>query len=330
MAFFDLSGDQLRDYRPQVRREDDFESFWRSTLETELARPLDVQMERLETPLTTLDVRDVSFAGFGGQRVHAWLLVPAGAVGPLRTVVQYRGYSGGRGYPWRESLYATAGYAHLVLDSRGQGWKQPALRPLTPDEHPSAGGTRSPGLMTVGIESPETYYYRRLYVDAVRLLQLAGQSELVDRDRIAVVGTSQGGAMTIAAAGLAAMAGLPLAAAVPNVPFLCDFGRAVGLTDAYPYQEIADWLNGHPADEDQVFRTLSYVDGVNLAPYAQVPALFSTALMDQVCPPSTVYAAYNAWGHQQKEITVYRWNGHEGGGDHHSWHALHWLRETLA
>jgi cephalosporin-C deacetylase len=34
--------------------------------------------------------------------------------------------------------------------------------------------------------------------------------------------------------------------------------------------------------------------------------------MDQVCPPSTVYAAYNHWA-GESNIKVYPYNGHEGG-----------------
>jgi cephalosporin-C deacetylase-like acetyl esterase len=76
--------------------------------------------------------------------------------------------------------------------------------------------------------------------------------------------------------------------------------------------------------------TLSYFDGANLGALAQVPALFSTAGMDQICPPSTVYAAYHAWGHADKAITYYPWNGHEGGDDHHTWHTLQWLAERFS
>ncbi len=62
-----------------------------------------------------------------------------------------------------------------------------------------------------------------------------------------------------------------------------------------------------------MFRTLSYFDGVSFAARATVPALYSVALMDAVCPPSTVFAAYNPLG-PAPEIEVYPWNGHEGGG----------------
>ena len=55
---------------------------------------------------------------------------------------------------------------------------------------------------------------------------------------------------------------------------------------------------------------------------AHAPALFSVGLMDDICPPSTVYAAFNHYGHPQgSEIDVYRYNGHEGGA------AESWLRQ---
>ncbi|MER3443975.1 MAG: acetylxylan esterase, partial [Meiothermus sp.] len=60
-----------------------------------------------------------------------------------------------------------------------------------------------------------------------------------------------------------------------------------------PYNEIAAFCRVHRDKVGQVFATLAYFDGVNFAARATAPALFSVGLMDDVCPPSTVYAAYN-------------------------------------
>jgi cephalosporin-C deacetylase len=38
--------------------------------------------------------------------------------------------------------------------------------------------------------------------------------------------------------------------------------------------------------------------------------------MDDTCPPDTVYASYNHYL-GPKQISVYPYNGHEGGGGHH-------------
>ena len=63
---------------------------------------------------------------------------------------------------------------------------------------------------------------------------------------------------------------------------------------------------------EQVFRTLSYFDGVNFAPRVRAHTLFSVGMMDTICPPSTVYAAYNRLK-TKKLIKIYDYNNHEGG-----------------
>ena len=55
---------------------------------------------------------------------------------------------------------------------------------------------------------------------------------------------------------------------------------------------------------------------VNHARRATVPALFSAGLADTITPPSTVFAAFNHYA-GDKEMAVYEFNGHEGGGTHH-------------
>jgi cephalosporin-C deacetylase len=141
-----------------------------------------------------------------------------------------------------------------------------------------------------------------------------------------VTGASQGGGISIAAA---ALAGDLVAACLPDVPFLCHFRRAVELTPELPFTEISRYLAVHRGSEEAVFRTLSYFDGAVLARRAQVPAFFSVALMDAIVLPSTVYAAYNGYGGQDRSIEVYRWNGHEGGQVPHWIRQADWLRSRL-
>jgi cephalosporin-C deacetylase len=74
-----------------------------------------------------------------------------------------------------------------------------------------------------------------------------------------------------------------------------------------------------------VLRTLSYFDGVHFAARGRMPALFSVALEDQTCPPSSVFAAFNAWAHENKTIEVYDFNDHEGGGAYQEALKLRWL-----
>ena len=49
-----------------------------------------------------------------------------------------------------------------------------------------------------------------------------------------------------------------LAAVAPDVPFLSDFGRAIGLIDTDPYGEIARYLKIHRDQVGAALGTLSY------------------------------------------------------------------------
>jgi cephalosporin-C deacetylase len=322
MALFDLPLDELRDHRSASVEPADFDAFWSKTLQEAREHDLDARFEPVDTGLATVTVYDVTFAGFGGHPVKGWLTLPAGAAQPLPLVVEFVGYGGGRGLPHEHLLWASSGRAHFIMDTRGQGsaWGGGGS---TAD--PVGGGPAYPGFMTRGVEAPETYYYRRVFTDAVRAVEAARSHPLTDPGRTAAVGASQGGGIAIAVGGLVP----DLAAVAPDVPFLCDFPRATRLTDRDPYREVALFLKTHRGRTEDVLRTLSYFDGVHFAARGTAPALFSAALEDQTCPPSTVFAAYNAWAHEDKAIEVYEFNDHEGGGPYHDAAKLRWLRSHL-
>ena len=324
MAQYDLPLDVLRTYRPDIAESPTFDSFWAATLAAD-EPPAVLEEALLDNRQALVDTYDLTFTGHGGAPVKAWLHVPAGATGPLPAVVRYHGYSVSRGMPLAP-VYAVAGYAQFDLDNRGQGWHAASVFERTPDPHEDAGEFGPPGPMTKGIASRETYYYRRLITDAVRLLQVAAGHRLVDPSRLVVAGVSQGGYLTLAAAGLAPSVGIDLAGAMPDVAFMCHVRRAVGLTDDAPFSDIARFIRAAPNLEDAVWETLSHFDGVSFARRAQCPALFSVALADTICPPSTVFAAHNHYG-GPKEMVVYPHSGHEGGQDVQTWRQLGWLAE---
>jgi cephalosporin-C deacetylase len=319
-VYTDLPEAELRRYHSSQTEPDDFDAYWEETLTEARSYAGEVRLTPVSTGLSTVDTFDVTLPGFCGEPVRAWLRLPRTTTGPLAAVVQYVGYGGGRGHVLENLLWASAGYAHLQMDTRGQGsgWSRGA----TPDSGPT--GPQVPGVMTRGIGSPRTYYYRRLITDAVRAVDAVRRLDGVDPGRVAVVGQSQGGGLALAVAALVP----DVAALVAHVPFLCDFPRAVQITDRAPFREIADYLSIHRDQEETVHRTLSYIDGVNFARRAAAPARFSAALMDPVVPPSTVFAAYQAYA-GPKDIAVWRYNGHEAGGPDDDQGALDFLSGRL-
>ncbi|MDQ1582465.1 MAG: cephalosporin-C deacetylase [Microbacteriaceae bacterium] len=313
----DLPEAELWQYRSSQNEPADFDEFWETTLAEAREHPLDVEVIPVDAGLASTDVYDLTFSGFGGDRIHAWLRLPRHRAGRLAAIVQFPGYGNGRGHALRDLLWSTAGYAHLYVDVRGTSTS------ATGD--PVGAGPSVPGFMTRGIASPRDYFYRRVYTDAVRAVEATRTLEAVDPSRVFAAGGSQGGGIAIAVAGLVP----DLAGLMVQAPFLCDFVRASTITDAFPYAELAQFFAARRDLTAQALNTLGYVDGVNHAKRATAPALFSTGLMDPITPPSTVFGAFNAYA-GEKHMNVWPYNSHEAGGSEDDANAIAFARDTIA
>ena len=318
MPFIDLPLPELQRYRSSVTKPADFDDFWQETLAETARTPLDPKFEPVDVGLPLVEVFDTSFAGFGGHRVKAWYIKTRGANSGLTGLAKFIGYNGGRGFPHEHLLWAASGRAVLVMDTRGQGagWS----RGETAD--PVGSDPAHAGFMTRGIASPQSYFYRRVFTDAVRAIEALRSRPEIDPARLAAVGGSQGGGISLAVAGLVP----DLRAVLPDVPFLCDFPRAVAIAGRDPYGEIARFLAVQRDRITQSFETLRYFDGVNFSANAKASALFSVGLVDDICPASAVYGAYNAYA-GQKSIEIYPFNNHEGGGAFQERRQVAWLGE---
>lgn len=305
--FTDLPLEELEHYRPEVHEPADFDDFWAAQLASARAIGGPVEYTPFETPLACGQVFDVAFPGHGGTPIRAWLLVPRDVPAQRPVIVEYIGYGGGRGDPFEWLGWLAAGYPHFVMDTRGQGggWR----RGDTADAG-EAGTPATPGFMTRGITDPKNHYYTRLFVDAALAVDAAiGHPATIGR-RVVVTGRSQGGGLTLATAHLNPR----VVAAMPDVAFLAHFRRALTITDAAPYAELVRYCAVRPNEVETVWQTLSYIDVANHAKRGRVPALFSVGLIDDITPASTVFAAYHHYAGADKQIAVYPFNGHEGGG----------------
>ena len=304
MPWFDLPLEQLREYRTETAEPPDLDLWWQQRLDEARAEAREPTLTRYEADIyAPVEVYDTEFSGAGGDRIRAWYLRPAGAHGQTPVVVKFIGYGGGRGLPIEHALLPALGYSLFVMDTRGQGgrWTTGATGDHRQGE---PGGPENAQVMTRGIGRPEDYYYTRLLTDAAMAVETA--SMLAGAPRVAVSGLSQGGGLALATAAL-----VPQAVAVchADIPFLCDIQRAVTLAPDAPYTEVPEFLAHHLELIPAALDTLRYVDCALLARRITARCLLSVGLMDTICPPSTVFAAYNEIT-AGKDISVHPFTGH--------------------
>lgn len=285
---------------------DDYRDFWADALDRARRHSVAPRAVAVHTLLTTIDVYDFSFAGARGRTVAGWLRLPRHREGMLPAVVHANGYGAGRLSPIDDLTWSSAGYAHLVVNTHGQG-----------------GG--STGHLLDGIDDPERYYYRDVFVDAARAVDAVRELEAVDGSRVAMIGNSQGGGIAL---GVGALAD-DLVAVLAQSPFLTDAPTALQHAANGPWTELRGYLTEHPERADAVARTLAYVDGVTSARHATAPGWISDGLADDICPPETTRTAVSAYA---APVRFCEWPGagHESGGSDDVAAALRALRQRFA
>ena len=308
MPSIDMPLEQLRQYKPALYREADFESFWESTTAEALKQPIHAELIPYDLRTRGLVCYAVRFDGYRGAdrqqggRIAGWYVRPEGN-GPFPGVCMYHGYGARGPRPLDMLAIASQGVCVLSMDCRGQNGQ-------SQDVASYAEGHQL-GWMTQGIRDPRSYYFRYVYADALRALELLANREEVDETRLAVTGFSQGGGLSLAVAALSERPALCL----PDGPFLCDFRRAIDIAPAGPYAEIPAFLKSFPHLYETAIRTLSYFDNLNLAPWIGCKTIVSACLWDDVCPPSTVFGVYNHIA-TEKRIEVYPFHKHEVPYEH--------------
>ena len=304
MPLIDKPLAELRTYTGRNPRPADFDSFWDTSLAEMKALDARVELNPARFTAPGVDCFDFFFTGVGGARVHAKYLRPKSAPEPHPAVVIFHGYSGNSG-DWFDKLAWTAlGYSVLALDCRGQGGFSQDCGGVT--------GTTLNGHIIRGLDdAPQQLLFRQIFLDTAQLAGLAVQRPEVDPQRVGATGGSQGGGLTLACAALEPR----LKRAAPVFPFLCDYQRVWEMDLATnAYTELRTYFrqfDPRHEREQEIFTKLGYIDCQHLAPRIRAEVLLVTGLMDQICPPSTQFAAYNKIT-AKKDMVIYPDYGHEG------------------
>jgi cephalosporin-C deacetylase len=287
------------DYRSKVHKPPDFEAFWQGVLRQAEAIPL--APEIVPDPLRTSDdveVFQVFYDSLDHVRIAAWYCRPSRRAERSPAIMFLPGYQMDPPIP---KELARRGYIALSVAPRG---KLRSMQQFDPGY---------PNLLTYNIVDRHTYAYRGFYVDTWRGIDFLLSRPEVDPTRIGVTGTSQGGGLTICTAAMRP----EVRAAAAGAPYLCGFLDAIALTHTYPYEEINDYLRQHPDSRPAVQETLAYFDGLNFAERMTCPIIVNIGLQDNVCPPETGYALFNAIGSADKRLYPYDGHGHDAGRSRH-------------
>ncbi len=305
MPLIDMPLEQLVKYEGRNKKPADFDKYWDDALAE--MRSIDPEPEFIPAgpKFKNVECFDLYFTGTKGARVYAKLLKPKKIEGKAPAVLHFHGYSGSSSSNWLDyANYAGEGFVFAALDCRGQGGK-------SEDSNHVKGNTLH-GHIIRGLDSdnPHDLLFRDIFLDTAMLARVVMSLDYVDEERVGCYGGSQGGALTIACSALVP----EIKAAAPQYPFLCDYKRVWEMDMAErAYAELKEYFrhfDPRHEREDEIFEKLGYIDLQFLAPRIKADLIMFTGLMDNVCPPSTQFAAYNKMVCKKKYV-IYPDFGHE-------------------
>lgn len=309
MPQIDMSLEKLKAYQGKNPRPADFDVFWDKSLEElNTIDPAPV-FTKADISCAFADLYELRFTSTKGARIYAKVAVPKHEKGErLPTILKFHGLSGNGGAFFDLLPFAAQGFVMATMDSRGQGGYSEDVGGVagTTYTHPFIRGIEGP---------PEGLLVRDLFLDTAMLARVMMAQDFVDGTRMAAMGQSQGGALSVACAAL--VPSIKLCA--PCFPYHADYLRvwemdlAKGAYEGLRY--YFRWFDPAHEREEEIFTKLGYIDIQNLAPRIRAKTFWTTCLMDTTCPPSTQFAAYNKMT-CEKEMLIYPDYAHELPSSH--------------
>ena len=281
-------GFSVDEIRPFTREPADFMDFWNRNIEDMRAVPLSYTKEKAEEYCTDkidcylLKIR----LNKQNQSVYAYLFYPKNAQKGSCPVVLCPPGAGIKTIkePLRHKYYAEHGFIRMEMEIHGL---DPRLPKETFDDITKAFNGRENGYLYNGLQDPDRYYMKRVYLSLIRCLDLLTALPEWDGRNLIVQGGSQGGALAIVAAGLDRR----VTQCIVNHPALSDMAAySAGRTGGYPHFNKVDGMF-----TDRNMRTMAYYDVVNFARHVTADVYMTWGYNDNTCPPTTSYAVWNTF-----------------------------------
>lgn len=283
--------------KPVTDEPADFISFWEKAKTENAKIPMDVKLTLLPERCTEkVNVYHASIQNFkSGTRVYGILCIPK-KEGKYPALLKVPG-AGVRPYAGDVSM-AENGIIVLEIGIHGI--------PVTMEGsiYSDLGRSVLDGYPFYNLDDKDRYYYKRVYLGCVRAVDFIYSLPEFDGKTLAVSGGSQGGALSIVTAGLDSRVKYLSA----FYPALCDLTGYLNCR-AGGWPHMFNSANKSFNVKDDKIATSKYYDVVNFARYVKVPGFYSWGYNDVVCPPTSMYAAYNVIT-APKEIFVVQETGH--------------------
>jgi len=281
---------------PGSDRPSDFDTFWDAAIQKlDDEVPVDPQIEGM--PEISTEIQDsfrVSFATAGGKRVYGFLSVPKGE-GPFPVMVTVPGAGPGVVGPY--TGLASGGYIHFIMnvhpfEPAATKTEQKQLYEEQDLRFQERYGVR---YSQSGAKDREAYFFYPIILGINRAVNWLAARPDVDKTRFLYSGSSQGGAFGFY---LCALNG-NFTKGIMHVPALTDLlGFQRGRASGWPklIEHVPE------ADKASAIQLAPYFDAAHFAAGIKCPVRVSVGFIDRTCPPSAVYAGYNALNVKDKDI----------------------------
>lgn len=272
--------------QPYTKEPSDFVSFWENAIADMHRTKLSYTKELAEEFCTPkADCWLVKVNTYKGYSMYGYLFVPKNATAKSCPAVMCPPGAGIKTIkePLRHKYYAENGFIRLEIEIHGL---DPRLPKHTFDEISQAFNSGGTGYIEDGIDNRDRSYMKHVYLGLVRCLDLITSLPEWDGKNLAVQGGSQGGALSIVAAGLDKR----VTQCIVNHPALSDMAAYVekGRTGGYPhFNNMVGMLTPNNIN------TMAYIDVVNFARHVTCPVYMTWGYNDITCPPTTSYAVWN-------------------------------------